>query len=332
MKDKNLLSELLNNALTNSVNSALNAYPQLRDYVGSVQRTLAGIVETTIIEEADLELSGDAPWAMLYTLNYGRKICIPDRRSVLQSPNVIVPCGHIHHVPDLRSIVDYMLTHRNITEMGFMVSAHLPETEIIINAQENWGKIRFDNNDMTLFIPKLHSTIAHVECPLFDVPREVLLNAEWMIENITKPLHIELTGVPYDRRLSPEMISRHLIIDHYFTEQGENKLAGDHPYNVLYDIMDRGQFRNQPSIANKACPNNGYTAMLEFKKNLYVVIYMQDHPNRSLYMKVLTIGRVFTVVDGVEKSMTQWYENPLLVRDIEDEMDDILNRLVASQA
>ena len=179
MKDKNLLLSLLNNNLATSANSALYAYPQLREFVVSVQHTLANIVETTIIEEADRELSGDEPWAMMYTLNTGRKICIPDRRSVLQSPTTLLPCGYISHAPNLRPIVDYMLTYRGIPEMGYLISNHLPNTEITICAQEDWCKIRFDDNDMTRLFPNIYSTVAHVECPLFDVPREVLLDTEW---------------------------------------------------------------------------------------------------------------------------------------------------------
>lgn len=332
MKDKNILLGLLNNNLANSANSALHAYPQLREFVVSVQRALAEIVETTIIEGADRELSGNEPWAMMYALNTGRKICIPDRRSVLQSPTTSLPYGYISHVPNLRHIVDYILTYRGVTEMGYLISNQLPNTEITVCAQENWCKIRFDDNDMSLFIPNIYSTVAHVECPLFDVPREVLLNTEWMIKNIISPLRVWLTGVPYERTLNTERDSRYLIIDHYFTEQGENELSEDHPYNVLYDIMKRGQFVNQPSITHNSFKRSGYLAILEFKKNLYLELSSQRHPNRNIDTRVIVISSVFSVVDGEERSISHWYENPLLVNDIKEEMDDILTRLVASQA
>lgn len=319
----NCLVDKLNHDLMNS--SASRAYPQLVPDLMNLGHNLKNVFINLLASNRRELFFGEEPWAKLYELQTGNRICVPDKSIIknLCSSNFVTvgdrPWSHI-----LKYFLDGWANPEGDEEWHFFLDGPTDyNNQVVLNFDSKEATYYWEKNDMQMTLPDFSRSSAVLSSPMFHTPYDVDVEYSYIERTLLDQLLARMLEI-WEIEETAEVSHDLFIHEHYHgTSQVPVKLPDDHDVNRLSLLLNAGKYSQYDRATYSYVDYSwkDYTLQFSTKRD------WSYSPSIVLKVSVMAPEQPH----GGQRPVSSWWKNPLLVADLKHDLDGIIKTLLVDQ-
>lgn len=318
-ENENTVYHMANSLAANLMNNQIgHAYPQLVPVLQVLGMDLRNVFTQLLGAQRQELFFGESPWAKLYELQTGKKIEVPDR-TILKNicPDQYTTSSNLPWKNIFQYFIDNWANPEGDEEWHFFLNGPTDYgNQVVLNFDSKEAVYYWEKNDMRLTLVNFGESRGALSCPLFNTPYDVDVEFSYIQRTLLDPLLAKMQEV-WGTEPKPVLNGDHsklLVHNHYYAGK---EVSSEAPVRQLEVLFDGGMF---------GYPGRSY-AYLTWKG-----YRLQFSTHRDWNCDPSTILKVAVLHKDNDQTVYSWWNNPLLVHDLLNDMDSLLDELLTKHA
>ena len=325
---EDVIYEAANRLAAGLMNSQVgHTYPQLVPVLHVLGMDIRNVFTQLLGHQRSELFFGESPVAKLYEIQTGKKVEVPDR-TILK--NICPERGFISTHQPWEFILKYFLAGwanpDGDEEWHFFLDGPDPtcpedyDNQVILNFRRKDAIYHWANNDMQLVLDNFSRSNGKLECPLFHSPYDVDVEMSYIKRTLYDQLLARMLEI-WEIQDTLEVNGEYLIHQHYYgTAEAPIQVPDEHNVKQLAVLLNGGMFGISGRSFVYLDDWNGYRLQFSTKRD------WNSDPSTILKVSVMHLE---TEKDyQQDRTIGNWWMNPLLVADLRNDLDGILQGLV----
>lgn len=297
-------------------NPSISAYPMLAPVLHQTAFGMEGVINSALDVMRREAFDGTTPWAKLYEMMTGKRICLPDMGII---EDLTADPRRTSWVRGFSQTFNYFIDNwdnpEGDEEFVLFMDDTDPANQICIDIKTHSATISYSNNDLEVKLGKFYNTTASITSPLFHEPYMVSLKLDFIRDSITKPMEkLMMSEYGVDKDYTAASATDFANVVFLGTREEPIDPGEDSSFAKMIQLL-RLKLYSKYGQDTAYIDWRGYR--LEIKSadlfitpygTMYIMLY-DVHPNDSRPTRV-----------------EDWWTNPILTYDLAKELPGLLDR------